>query len=135
MKTILPVDGIMNCLGQAMLKMIENDQFFNNPATCKTPPVFNKPEGSRSSRFQEAYYLRNLKENLEFYRTQLNSLSKSNINDKLICDHIEEVVQTYEKLKVHILDILLFNKMRLPISSVHILCLYITKLLTNRYVV
>jgi len=30
----------------------------------------------------------------------MNNLSKSNINDKLICEHIEEVVQTYEKLKV-----------------------------------
>lgn len=97
MRNTLPVDGIMNCLGQAMLKMIENGQFFNNPASCKPP---SKTERSHNSRFQEAYYLRNLKENLEFYRKQLNNLSKSNINDKLICEHIEEVVQTYEKLKV-----------------------------------
>jgi len=56
MRNTLPVDGIMNCLGQAMLKMIENGQFFNNPASCKPP---SKTERSHNSRIQEAYYLRN----------------------------------------------------------------------------
>lgn len=83
--------------------MLENQHILDQPTPCKTCDKsirWSKMHKAYHRRSQEAYYLRYITKNLEFYRKQLNELPISNVNDKLICRHIREVVQTFKTTKV-----------------------------------
>ncbi|VVC28413.1 Tetratricopeptide repeat,Tetratricopeptide repeat-containing domain,Tetratricopeptide-like helical [Cinara cedri] len=98
----LSVSGIMDCLGGTILKMLDDPHILNEPNQCKTCDrsiVWNKLHRASHKRMQEAYYLRNITGNLEFYRKLSKELPKSNVNDKLIVRHIREIIQTFETAK------------------------------------
>ncbi|XP_029345796.1 tetratricopeptide repeat protein 25-like [Acyrthosiphon pisum] len=97
----LPINGIMGCLKDAMLKMIENEPFIDSDACAKlnSSIKLNKIHKAHTERFHEAYYLRDIVQNVRFYRKQLNVLPKYNKNDKLVHKQIQEVVHTFETAK------------------------------------
>jgi len=96
---------MMGCLKDAMLQMIENEPFIDSDACAKlnSSLKLNKIHKAHTERFQEAYYLRYIVQNVKFYRKQLNVLPKYNKNDKLVHEQIQEVVHTFESAKVNIL--------------------------------
>jgi hypothetical protein len=95
----------MRRLRTIILDIIENHQSFNDetiPLRIKNRETksvtFHQAQNERS---EEAYYLRNIIENVNYYRKhQLYDLSKFHKNDKLIHENIKKVVQTFEKAKV-----------------------------------
>lgn len=107
MEKSLPANGIMVCLKNTMLKMIENQQFLNNSTIC---PVSSVRRNNAHSKRYEAYYLRHLTTDLEFYRKQLNVLPKSNKHDKAIYNQFQEIVKSFEKVKVNVFS---YNIIRL----------------------
>jgi len=104
MDNYLPVNGIMGCLKDAMLQMIENEPLIDSDACAKlnSSMKLNKMYKAHTERFQEAYYLRDIVQNVRLYRKQLNVLPKYNKNDKLVYEQIQEVVHTFETAKVNI---------------------------------
>lgn len=98
----LAVKGRMRRLRTILLEIIENHQSFND----KTTPNRNRETKSntlyqaQNKRSEEAYYLRNIIENVNYYRKQLNVLPKFHRNDKLIYENIQKVIQTFEEAKV-----------------------------------
>jgi len=104
MDNYLPVNGIMGCLKDAMFQMIENEPFIDSNACAKlnSSIKLNKIHKAHTKRFQEAYYLRDIVQNVRFYRKQLNFIPKYNKNDKLVHEQIKEVVHTFETAKVNI---------------------------------
>jgi len=104
MDNYLPANGIMSCLKDTMLQMIENEQFFDLD-TCEKlndPKKFNTIHKTHNEQTQEAYYLRNMVQNVRFYRKQLDVLPKYNKHDKLVYEQIQKVVHTFETAKVNI---------------------------------
>jgi len=86
-----------------MLQMMENKQFIN-PDACEkldSSIKLNKIQKSHNERSQEAYYLRNVVQNVRFYRKLLNVLPKHNNHDKLVYEQIQKVVHTFETAKVN----------------------------------
>lgn len=104
MENVLPTDGIIRCLGATILKMIEDDDKFNeSTAIYYMFDKINKLEICREphiERIQEANYLRYIIENVEFYKKELSDLPKLNIHDKLIQEQFQEIVHTFKKVKV-----------------------------------
>lgn len=96
----------MSCLGDTILQMIESELFIDSDACKKlnSSIKLNKIHKARTERTQEAYYLRNLVQNVRFYREQLNVLPKYNKNDKLVYEQIKDVVHTFEAAKVRFVD-------------------------------
>ncbi|XP_060851648.1 outer dynein arm-docking complex subunit 4-like [Rhopalosiphum padi] len=104
MDNYLPANGIMSCLKDTMLQMIENEQFFDLD-TCEKlndPKKFNTIHKTHNEQTQEAYYLRNMVQNVRFYRKQLDVLPKYNKHDKLVYEQIQKVVHTFETAKKHL---------------------------------
>lgn len=100
----MPVKGIMNCFRDTLLEMIENEQSFCHPMSCdmlQKPNISDESHKSNYKRSQETFYHRNIIENVDFYKKQLNTLPKNNINDILIFEQIKTVVQTFDKVKVN----------------------------------
>lgn len=104
MDNYLPVNGMMICLKKTILKMIENGKFFDSDACEKlnNSKKLNNIHKSHTEQTQEAYYLRNIVQNVRFYRKQLDVLPKHNKNDKLVYEQIQNVVHTFETAKVNI---------------------------------
>lgn len=104
MENNLPVKGLMRRLRTTILEMIEKNQFFNDeltPFRMKNREIkSNKFQQAQIKRSEEAYYLRNIIENVKYYRKQLNVLPKFHKNDKLTCENIQRVILTFEKAKV-----------------------------------
>lgn len=94
----------MGCLKDAMLQMIENEPFIDSDACAKlnSSIKLNKIHKAHTEQSQEAYYLRDIVQNVRSYRKQLNVLPKYNKNDKLVYEQIREVVHTFETAKVNI---------------------------------
>lgn len=87
-----------------MLEMIENGKQFNYSTKCQTSDnstSLNKQRKTQIVQSQEAYYLRNMVNNVEFYKKQLKNLPKFNNNNKLVCEQVQNIVLIYEKLKVN----------------------------------
>jgi len=107
MDNYLPDKGIMGCLKDALLQMIENEPFIDSEACekLKSSIKLNKIHKTHNERIQEAYYLRDIVQNVRFYRKQLNVLPKYNKNDKLAYEQIQKVVHTFETAKVNIVYI------------------------------
>lgn len=87
-----------------MLEMIENGKQFNHSTECQTSDnstSLNKQRKTQIIQSQEAYYLRNMVNNVEFYKKQLKNLPKFNNNNKLVCEQVQNIVLIYEKLKVN----------------------------------
>lgn len=104
MDNYLPANGIMSCLKDAVLQMIENEPFIDSDACEKlnSSIKLNKIHKAYTERTQEAYYLRDIVKNVRFYRKQLKVLPKYNKNDKLVYEQIQKVVHTFETAKVNI---------------------------------
>jgi len=104
MDNYLPVNGIMGCLKDAFLQMLEKELFIGSDACEKlnSPIKMNKIHKAYTERVQEAYYLRDIVQNVRFYKKQLNILPKYNKNDKLVYEQIQKVVHTFETAKVNI---------------------------------
>lgn len=104
MDNYLPVNGMMTCLKKTILKMIENGKFFDSDACEKlnNPKKLNNIHTTHTEKTQEGYYLRNIVQNVRFYRKQLDVLPKHNKNDKLVYEQIQNVVHTFETAKVNI---------------------------------
>jgi len=104
MENYLPINGIICCLKDALLQMIEKEPFIDSDACEKlnTSIKVNKIHQVYTERVQEAYYLRDIVHNVRFYRKQLNVLPKYNKNDKLVYEQIQKVVHTFETAKVNI---------------------------------
>ncbi|XP_022180767.1 tetratricopeptide repeat protein 25-like [Myzus persicae] len=101
MDNYLPANGIMSCLKDAVLQMIENEPFIDSDACEKlnSSIKLNKIHKAYTERTQEAYYLRDIVKNVRFYRKQLKVLPKYNKNDKLVYEQIQKVVHTFETAK------------------------------------
>lgn len=87
--------------------MIDNEELFKETIAChmlNSPNKLNEYH-KKQKRYRESYYLRNIVGNLKFYRQQMKVLPNSLSNDKLIYQHIQEIVQTFEKAKVNIVII------------------------------
>ncbi|XP_025195098.1 tetratricopeptide repeat protein 25-like [Melanaphis sacchari] len=101
MNNYLPVNGLMSCLKNTILRMIENEQFIelNAREQLNNPKNFNKIHKTHIEKIQEAYYLQNIVQNVRFYRKQLNILPKHNKNDKLVYEQIQKILHTFETAK------------------------------------
>lgn len=104
MDNYLPVNGIMSCLKDAFLQMLEKELFMDSDACKKINSSINmnKIHKVYTKRVQEAYYLRDIVQIVRFYKKQLNILPKYNKNDKLVYEQIQKVVHTFETAKVNI---------------------------------
>jgi len=104
MDNYLPIDGIMGCLKDAFLQMMKKELFIDSDACEKlnNSIKIDKVHKSYTKRIQEAYYLRDIVQNVRFYKKQLNVLPKYNKNDKLVYEQIQKVVNTFETAKVNI---------------------------------
>lgn len=105
MENTLPINGIMNCLGATLQKMIENDEFFKESTNVtqlfgKTSE-FNKLHEAHIERVPEIHYLRySIIDNMKFYEKETNDLSKSDKHEKLISEQMRQIVHTFKKAKV-----------------------------------
>lgn len=104
MKDSLPIGGMMKCFGSEALNIIKTEAYFNDEPFSeqfpKTPTKLNAMPENYKKRLEEAYYLRNISTNLDFYRKQLNDVPQKNGSSKLIREQIQKVVHTFEKAKV-----------------------------------
>lgn len=105
MKDSLPIGGIMKRLESEVINIIKNEAFFNDQPFSeqfpKNPNKLNLMPVNYKKKLEEAYYLRNISTNLDFYKKQLNDVPQKSTSSKLICDQIQKVVQTFEKAKVN----------------------------------